>query len=146
MAALIPKPATTAAQFLAGARYRRSVYALKKASPVPDARIREVVEEVLAFSPSSYNTRPVRATLVLGDQQKAFWDIVAAQAEPVLRAAGDAVWEGMKPRIEGFKNAYGSVRPPPPRRRRLPLPKSKLTRFVILRSCSGRATRSSRSR
>mgnify|MGYP003729801507 CR=1 FL=1 len=114
MAALVRKPATTAAEFLAAARYRRSVYALTNSSPVPDARIREVVEEVLDFAPSSYNTRPVRATLVLGDKQRAFWDITATKAEPVLRAAGDAVWEGMKTRIEGFKNAYGSVRFPRP--------------------------------
>ncbi|ORY55932.1 Nitroreductase-like protein [Pseudomassariella vexata] len=96
-------------QFLAAAKHRRSVYALKDTSPVPDSRIEDIVKEVLSFAPSSYNTQSTRITLVLGEKHKQFWDIIIEQAEPILRGAGPGVWDSMGPRLQGFKNAYGSV-------------------------------------
>ncbi|KAI1842490.1 hypothetical protein JX266_011385 [Neoarthrinium moseri] len=99
----------TTDQFLAAAKHRRTVYALKGSSSVSDSRIEEVVKDVLSFAPSSYNTQSARITLVLGDKHKQFWDIVIKESEPILKGAGEAVWNAMEPRFQGFKNAYGSV-------------------------------------
>ncbi|KAH6873849.1 Nitroreductase-like protein [Thelonectria olida] len=97
----------TTDQFLKAAKYRRTVYGLKDASPVPDSRIEEIVKEVLSFSPSSYNTQPGRISLILGEKHKQFWDIAIKEAEPILTAAG--AWEALGPRFHAFKDAYGSV-------------------------------------
>lgn len=97
----------TTDQFLAAAKYRRTVYALKPSSPVSDSRIEEVLKEILSFAPSSYNTQSARFTLVLGDKHKQFWDIVSNESEEILKGAG--AWEAMSPRFQAFGNAYGSV-------------------------------------
>ncbi|KAL6915317.1 hypothetical protein FSST1_006812 [Fusarium sambucinum] len=106
---VIAPPKVSADEFLAAAKYRRSVYALKGTSHVPDSRIEELVREVISFSPSSYNTQPSRYTLVLGEKHKQFWDIVLETAEPMLKGAGPGVWESLEPRFQAFKAAYGSV-------------------------------------
>jgi predicted oxidoreductase (fatty acid repression mutant protein) len=97
-------------QFLAAAKFRRTVYALKATSPVPDSRIEDIVKEVLSFAPSSYNTQSSRITLVLGDKHKQFWDIVIKESEGILKSAG--AWDAMYPRFQAFQNAYGSVSSP----------------------------------
>jgi uncharacterized protein len=94
-------------QFLAAAKYRRSVYALKDTSSVSDARIEELVKEVLSFAPSSYNTQSARLSLVLGQKHKQMWDEIIQVAQPILEGFG--AWDAMGPRLQGFKNAYGSV-------------------------------------
>ncbi|RFU79756.1 nitroreductase [Trichoderma arundinaceum] len=96
-------------QWLAAAKYRRTVYGLKDTSHVSDARIEEIVKEVLSFTPSSNNTQPARISLVLGAKHKELWDLVIHAAGPVLKVAGPGVWESMEPRFQAFKNAYGSV-------------------------------------
>ncbi|OAA66951.1 nitroreductase family protein [Niveomyces insectorum RCEF 264] len=99
----------TTDQWLAAAKHRRTVYGLKDTSPVPDSRIEEIVQQVLSFSPSSYNTQPDRITIVLGAKHKELWQVIIDAAKPILLAAGPGVWEAMGPRLEGHKSAYGSV-------------------------------------
>ncbi|KAK6073169.1 nitroreductase [Seiridium cupressi] len=100
-------PKISADQFLAAAKYRRTVYGLKASSPVPDSRVEEIVKEVLSFAPSSYNTQSTRVTLVLGEKHKQLWDIVIKESEGILKGAG--AWDAMYPRFQAFQNAYGSV-------------------------------------
>ncbi|KAH6657510.1 Nitroreductase-like protein [Truncatella angustata] len=94
-------------QFLAAAKFRRTVYALKPSSPVSDSRIEEILQNVLSFSPSSYNTQSARVVLVLGDKHKKFWDLVIEHSKDILQGAG--AWDAMYPRFQAFQNAYGSV-------------------------------------
>ena len=96
-------------QWLQAAKYRRSIYGLKDTSAVSDARLEEIITEVLSFTPSSYNTQPARISLVLGEKHKQFWDVVIEAAEPILKGAGPGVWESLAPRFQAFKGAYGSV-------------------------------------
>lgn len=96
-------------QWLAAAKYRRTIYGLKDTSPIPDSRIEQIIKEIISFSPSSYNTQPGRITLVLGQKHKDLWDAIISTAEPILKGAGPGVWDMMAPRFQGFKNAYGSV-------------------------------------
>ncbi|KAK2594960.1 putative nitroreductase [Conoideocrella luteorostrata] len=99
----------SATQWLAAAKHRRSVYPLKNTSAVSDDRAAEIIKEVLSFSPSSYNTQPVRISLVVGDKQKELWDLVAKEAEPVLKGAGEEVWKLMSGHFQLFGAAHGSV-------------------------------------
>ncbi|KAM0315331.1 hypothetical protein ACHAPQ_011611 [Fusarium lateritium] len=102
-------PKVTADQWLAGAKYRRTIYGLKGTSHVPDSRIEEIVREVISFAPSAYNTQPSRYTLVLDEKHKQLWDVAIEQVAPILQAAGPDVWAAMEPRFRKFKDAYGSV-------------------------------------
>ena len=104
----------TADQFLAAASHRRSVYGLQGTSKLSDAQVQRIIEQVLSFAPSSYNTQPVRITLITADKHKQFWDVISAAAEPVLKAAGDHVWNHMSGLFAAFRAAYGSVSSPLP--------------------------------
>lgn len=108
-------------QWLAAAKHRRSIYTLTKTSSTSDTRIEEILQQVLSFAPSSYNTQPMRLTLVTGNKHKQFWDAVIKTAEPVLKGVSEGVWNTMGGLMESQKAAYGSVRnsisdaaPPPP--------------------------------
>ena len=96
-------------QWLAAAAHRRTVYPLKDTSSVSDDRVKNIIEQVLSFAPSSYNTQPVRISLVTGPKHKQFWDAIIKEAEPILKGISEDVWNAMGPRFEGFKGAYGSV-------------------------------------
>ncbi|KAK7408311.1 hypothetical protein QQX98_009513 [Neonectria punicea] len=99
----------TADQWLGAAKHRRTVYGLKGTSSVPDSRVQEILQQVLSFAPSSYNTQPVRITLVTGEKHKQFWDAIIAAAEPILKGAGEQVWTMMSGMFQAHKAAYGSV-------------------------------------
>jgi hypothetical protein len=99
----------TTDQWLAAASHRRTVYPLKGTSSVSDDRVKEIIEKVLSFAPSSYNTQPVRITLVTGQKHKQFWDAILNAAEPVFKAISEDLWTTMSPRFEMFKASYGSV-------------------------------------
>ncbi|KAM0512808.1 hypothetical protein ACHAPE_008441 [Trichoderma viride] len=99
----------TTDQWLAGAKYRRSIYGLKGTSHVSDERIKEIVENVLSFTPSAWNCQHARLTLVLGEKHTQLWDVVQKEAEPVLKGISEDLWKLMGPRIQGFRNAYGSI-------------------------------------
>lgn len=105
----IPASKITSEQWLAAAKQRRSVYGLTNTSKISDGRIQKVIEDVLSFTPSSYNTQPLRIVLVTGAKQAQLWDIVATAAEPILKAAGEEVWNKMNGMFQMFKNTYGSV-------------------------------------
>lgn len=113
----MPYTGITADQFLDAGKYRRSVYPLKNTSAVSDERVAEIIEKALSFSPSSYNTQPVRVTLVVGEKHKELWELVSTTAEPLLKGAGEAVWETMSGQFKMFGAAYGSVRFQSPHRR-----------------------------
>ncbi|KAM0437904.1 hypothetical protein ACHAPT_002269 [Fusarium lateritium] len=99
----------SADQWLAAAKHRRTVYGLKGTSAVSDSRVEEILQQVLSFAPSSYNTQPVRITLVTGEKHKQFWDTIIAAAEPILKGAGEEVWNTMNGLFQAHKGAYGSV-------------------------------------
>ncbi|KAJ3522601.1 hypothetical protein NM208_g12787 [Fusarium decemcellulare] len=99
----------SANDWLAAAKHRRTVYGLKGSSALPDSRVEDILKQVLSFAPSSYNTQPVRITLVTGEKHKQFWDEIIAAAEPILKGAGEQVWNTMNGLFQAHKGAYGSV-------------------------------------
>jgi predicted oxidoreductase (fatty acid repression mutant protein) len=97
-------------QWLVAAKHRRSVYNLTGTSSVPDSRIEDILQQVLSFAPSSYNTQPIRLTLITGEKHKQFWDTIIKTAEPILKGVGEGIWNTMGGLMESQKAAYGSVR------------------------------------
>jgi len=94
--------------FLEAVLHRRSVYALTKNSPVPDSTIVQLAHDIVRHVPSSFNSQSSRIVVLLGDEHDKWWDMAL---EEHLKAAGDdeGKKERTKPRIVGFKAAYGTV-------------------------------------
>ncbi|GAB7331414.1 hypothetical protein MBLNU13_g02836t1 [Cladosporium sp. NU13] len=92
--------------FLEAVANRRSIYALNKNSPVSDARIEEIVTQIVKDVPSSFNSQSARLVLLLKDEHDKFWDIV----RDVLKAiVPEAQWEHTGNRIAGFRAGYGTI-------------------------------------
>ncbi|KAF2098146.1 Nitroreductase [Rhizodiscina lignyota] len=85
---------------------RRSIYALASESPIPDERIIEIVNHAIVHCPSPFNVQSARAVILIGKEHQKLWDIAYEAAEKLFPAP---VFEGLKPRIAGFRGGYGTV-------------------------------------
>lgn len=104
-------PATTTLFELVKAR--RTFYDLKAESPIPNDAIERIVKDAILHVPSSFNTQTSRVTILLGEEHQKVWDI-AINAMEKLVAAGHVPKEMFenhtKPKLDGFRAAYGTVR------------------------------------
>jgi len=91
---------------------RRTYYALKSESPVPDSVIETIVQDAILHVPSSFNTQTTRVVLLLKEEHKKLWNAVLKIMEGLV-AAGKVPKEmfenNTKPKLEGFRNGYGTV-------------------------------------
>ncbi|GAD98358.1 conserved hypothetical protein [Paecilomyces variotii No. 5] len=94
------------------AKARRTYYALTPESPVPDSVIETIVKDAVLHVPSSFNTQTTRVVLLLKKEHQKLWD-AALQIMEGLVASGTIPKEmfenNTKPKLEGFRNGYGTV-------------------------------------
>lgn len=95
-----------ASAYLKAIAGRRSIYALSKESTISNERIREILTETIKHSPSSFNNQAQRAVLLVGAEHDKLW---AMAEETVKTKLGDQAYQGLKPRIDGYKSGYGTV-------------------------------------
>ncbi|KAJ9301188.1 hypothetical protein DTO271G3_1323 [Paecilomyces variotii] len=91
---------------------RRSYYALKPESPVSDSVIEKIVEDSVLHVPSSFNTQTTRVLLLLKKEHEKLWDITIQIMEGLVAAGTipkEAFEQSTKPKLEGFRNGYGTV-------------------------------------
>ena len=94
----------TSAAFFQAVTARRTIYQLSASSPIPDAKIVELVNDAIKHSPTSFNSQSSRAVVLLGDDQKKVWDF----AKEAVKAVSPAdKWPASEARLNGFQNAYG---------------------------------------
>lgn len=86
--------------------HRRTIYQLTNKSTISDARIKDIVTSALMTVPSSFNSQSARLVVLLKDEHVKFWDVVRDILKGIVPEAN---WEQTGQRIEGFRNAYGSV-------------------------------------
>ena len=103
--------------FVELARNRRTVYNITKSSPVSDSRIKELVNEAILHVPSALNTQSTRLVVLLHTEHDRFWNMVITVFKE--RASEGKIPEEMwttylKPKMEGLKSGYGTVRFPVP--------------------------------
>ncbi|OAL53489.1 nitroreductase family protein [Pyrenochaeta sp. DS3sAY3a] len=103
----IAKPSTE--EYIRAISYRRTVYPLSDSVSVSDARIEEIVKSVLAVSPSSYNTQPMRVAILLGEKHKQLWHIIKENALPILLEASEQVHAALSEKFDMYQAAYGSI-------------------------------------
>lgn len=92
--------------FLDALKDRRSIYALTKESTISDARIQQLIHEIVLHVPSSFNSQSTRVVLLLKEEHDKFWEIAKGVVKAV--AAEDA-WPATEKKLNGFKGAYGTV-------------------------------------
>ncbi|KAJ5645415.1 hypothetical protein N7507_011426 [Penicillium longicatenatum] len=94
------------------AQNRRTIYKLGKNSPVPDAKIEELVNAAILNVPSSFNTQSTRLVVLLKEEHERLWDIAASTFEGLV-ASGAVPEETYKnqtlPKLQMFKAAYGTI-------------------------------------
>ena len=95
-----------ASQYLKNIASRRSIYALSKESTVSTARLQEILTETIKHSPSSFNSQSARVVLLLGDNHDKLWGMAEETVKSKLPAQA---YEGLKPRIDGYKTGAGTV-------------------------------------
>lgn len=93
--------------FLEATVIRRSTVDLKKASPIPDARIIELVKHTILHTPSPFHVQSARAVVLLGHDHEKLWDMALAHRK--LSDPPEFFASRITPNVNAFKGAYGTV-------------------------------------
>lgn len=102
------KVMASAEALLDAAKHRHSHYVLTKKSPIPDSKIREIVETTILEVPSAFNTQSTRVLLLFHKEHDHLWDIVTELLRPHVK--DPEKWKnGTEKRMQGFKGAYATV-------------------------------------
>lgn len=93
--------------FFEALKNRRSYYGISKESTISDAKIQEIVEEAVKYTPTSFNSQTSRAVVLLGEQHDKLWN----HTEEILReVVGNAeAFQSTAEKMAGFRSGYGTV-------------------------------------
>lgn len=86
---------------------RRSIYALGKDVKQSDDEIVDLLENVIAESPSAFNSQSTRAIFLFGDKHDQLWDIVAKRLKSEVPS--EDAYAKTVAKINTFKAAYGTI-------------------------------------
>ena len=92
--------------FIQAVKERRSFYHISKSVNVSDAKLQEIVEFSVKWTPTAFNNQSSRAVLLLKDHHDKLWD----STREILRKMVPA--DKFKPtndKMDGFKSGYGTV-------------------------------------
>ena len=92
--------------FTQAVKERRSFYHISKSINVSDAKLQEIVEFSVKWTPTAFNSQSSRAVLLLKDHHDKLWD----STREILRKLVPA--DKFKPtndKMDGFKSGYGTV-------------------------------------
>ncbi len=92
--------------FLESMKDRRSYYGISKEAVVSDERIIEIVNHVIKYTPSAFNSQSVGIVLLLGEQHDRLWEITMEALREVVPAES---FGNTKNKINSFKDGYGTV-------------------------------------
>ncbi|KAF7589561.1 hypothetical protein BBP40_004140 [Aspergillus hancockii] len=94
------------AALLAALANRRSYYALRNQSPIPDRAIQAILSKIMLQTPSAFNSQSTRAILLLNKEHEKLWNITK---EILLARIGPERFQKTEPKLDGFKAGYGTV-------------------------------------
>lgn len=92
--------------FYEAMKARRSNYRLTDATPIPAARIEEILRECMTFVPSSFHSQSSRAVLLFGARHKKLWSIVRETLRAIVPADK---FEATNHKIDAFAAGYGTI-------------------------------------
>jgi uncharacterized protein len=102
----VPKDSTA---FLQAIENRRTYYALDKTSPIPDSKVKSIIETTLLNVPSSFNAQSARIVLLLGDQHDYLWNSITLPTLLPFVEGNPGAKKGTEDRIAGFAGAHGTI-------------------------------------
>ncbi|MBU3127982.1 nitroreductase family protein [Clostridium sp. FP2] len=85
---------------------RRSFYGISKEKVTTDEVIKEVIEQAVKNTPSSFNSQSTRVVLLLEKHHDKLWDITKETLRKIVPA--DKFGE-TEDKINSFRNGYGTV-------------------------------------
>ncbi|MCM3132187.1 nitroreductase family protein [Paenibacillus polysaccharolyticus] len=93
--------------FFDALKNRRSYYGISKESTISDAKIQEIVEEAVKYTPTAFNSQTSRAVVLLGEQHDKLWN----HTEEILRevVGNEEAFQSTAEKMAGFRNGYGTV-------------------------------------
>ena len=92
--------------FYEAVKERRSIYQISDEAVVSEARIKEIVEEALKYTPSAFNSQSARMIVLLGEQHDKLWDITKQALKKIVPADS---FPATEEKIDGFGDGYGTI-------------------------------------
>ncbi|KAG5751665.1 hypothetical protein H9Q70_005666 [Fusarium xylarioides] len=79
--------------YLAEIKSRRTCYSIEAKSPISDARIIEIAQEVVKHTPSSFNCQSTRLVVLLKEEHVKFWDMATECFKATMKPGVFAEYE-----------------------------------------------------
>lgn len=87
---------------------RRTYYQLQNTSPVSDEEIQSIIEHVLLYAPSAFNSQSARMVLLLGDNHKKMWEIAKDELKKVSKS--EEAFKATEDKVNAsFASGYGTI-------------------------------------
>lgn len=93
--------------FVDALKNRRSHYAIAPKSPISDKEIENIVETVLTYVPSAFNSQTTRMVLLLGENHLKLWSIVKETLRNMVTSKDFAQTEAKI--NNSFASGYGTI-------------------------------------
>jgi len=92
--------------FLDTVKNRRSIYALKKESTIPDSKLEQIVEHAITHVPSALNSQSTRVLMVVREEHDKLWDTIRSVLKEMVP---ESQWAATEKKLDGFKAGYGTI-------------------------------------
>ena len=86
---------------------RRTIYSTETTISISDKELEDMIEHIIKYTPSAFNSQSTRIVLLLNDQHHKFWDNTKTVLKDVM--GPDRDFTPTEQRIDGFKHAYGTI-------------------------------------
>lgn len=92
--------------FNSAIKERRSIYTISDKVHISDKRIEEIIEEVVKYSPTAFNSQNGRVVLLLNDKHDRLWDITE---DALRKEVPEDKFKPTEEKIESFRSGYGTI-------------------------------------
>lgn len=87
---------------------RRTYYQLSNQSPISDEKIQKIIEHVIYWAPSPFNSQSARMVLLLGENHRKLWEL--AKRELKKKSKSEEAWKRTEEKVNSsFLSGYGTV-------------------------------------
>ncbi len=93
-------------KFYEAVKARRSRYDLTKDSVITDQRIKEILSELVTYTPSAFHSQTSRVVLLLNEEHDKLWNIVRNTLKKIVP---EDKFEPTEKKIQSFENTHGTI-------------------------------------
>ncbi|MGD9761904.1 MAG: nitroreductase family protein [Candidatus Izemoplasmatales bacterium] len=93
-------------EFLQGLKTRRSIYNINKELKVTEKEVMDLIENVILYTPSAFNSESQRVVVLLNDKHDLVWEIVKEEIKKLISAED---FKKSEEKINSFKAGYGTI-------------------------------------